>query len=379
MYLCKICNQANGARFGEGECAICHGGALKCDSMIENASALLANDGAKSFSISTVIDKEWLAREEKAWDSHLVCGESIKNWLNRRISLALRKASGAQYEPEGECRLVFDFSKGTIDLQKCDTFIFGRYKKRSAGLSQSRWKCSKCDGKGCAQCEGKGKYYESVEERIGDPVLKASGARDYVLHASGREDVDATNSAGRPFVLEVGAPKTRAIDLGAVAQEIAKSGEVEVVDLRFVPRSFVEVVTESHFDKTYEAEVEFEREIGEDDAAKIRSLEGVTLLQQTPTRVAHRRADLVRHRKVKHLEFVRSEGQDAAHATLIIKAEAGTYIKELISGDMGRTNPSISGITGMKARCIKLEVTGIDDIYLDFCLGGTKLLRTPVN
>lgn len=369
MQLCKICNLANGSRFGEGECAICEGGALQCDGMIEKGTAMLARNGAKSFSISTVIDKEWLAREEKAWDSHLRQGESIKNLLNRRISQALRKASGAEYQPEGECRLVFDFSKGAVDLQKCDVFIFGRYKKRAAGLSQSRWKCSKCDGAGCPQCEGKGKFYESVEERIGEPVKNATGARNYVMHASGREDVDATNSAGRPFVLEVGAPDIRTIDLGAAAQEIAKSGEVEVVDLRFVPRSFVEVVTESHFDKTYEAQVEFGGDVGEGEAAKIRSLEGVMLLQQTPTRVAHRRADLVRHRRIKHLEFIRSEGQDARHATLIIKAEAGTYIKELISGDGGRTNPSISGTLGFSAKCIRLEVTGIDDAYLDSCMG----------
>ncbi len=386
MYLCKICNLANGSRFGEGECGICGGSALKADAMAETGAQMLKADGAKSFSISTVIDKEWLAREEKAWDNGLGQAESIKNLLNRRISSALRKATGAEYCAEGECKVVFDFTKGTVDLQKSDMFIFGRYRKRAAGLSQSRWKCPKCDGrgymppahhdrivghdrgKGCPGCEGKGKFYESVEERIGEPVKKAAGARDYVMHASGREDVDATNSAGRPFVLEVSAPAIRTLDLVMLAGEIKKSGEVEAVDLRFVPRSFAEVVTESHFDKTYEAEVEFERDAGEADAAKIRALEGAMLLQQTPTRVAHRRADLVRHRKIKHLEFIRREGQDAKHATLIIKAEAGTYIKELISGDSGRTSPSVAGILGMGAKCTKLEVTMIDDGYLDFCL-----------
>jgi tRNA pseudouridine synthase 10 len=170
-------------------------------------------------------------------------------------------------------------------------------------------------------------------------------------------------------VLEVNAAGNRTLDLGALAAEIAASGEVEALDLAFVPRSFVEVVTESHFDKTYEAEVEFERDAGEAEMMKIRTLEGVMLLQQTPTRVAHRRADLVRHRRVKHIEAVRREGQDSTHATLIIQAEAGTYIKELISGDNGRTNPSVSGLLSMKAKCTRLEVTGIDDGYLDLCMG----------
>lgn len=368
MRLCSICNMANLGRFEEGECAICGGLALKADSLAAEAAALLKGRKAGSFSISTNMDKEWLAKEEKAFDERLKGAESVKSFLNRRISSALAKETKAAYRTEGECRIVFDFQKGTVELQEGDLFIFGRYRKRAAGLSQSRWICPKCEGKGCGNCEGKGKYYESVEERIGEPIMRAASAKAYTMHASGREDVDATNSAGRPFVMEVNGAKERSLDLESLSKEIAASGEVEAVDLAFVGRAFVEVVTESHFDKTYEAETEFDSDVGEEGLAKIRTLEGVMLLQQTPTRVAHRRADLVRHRRVKRMDAVRREGQDGRHATLIIMAEAGTYIKELISGDNGRTNPSVSGLLGAKAKCTRLEVVGIDDGYLDMCL-----------
>ena len=211
--------------------------------------------------------------------------------------------------------------------------------------------------------------YESVEERIGEPFKKALIADEYTMHASGREDVDATNTAGRAFVFEIKNPKKRKIDLGAVANEIAggvgKGKEVEVVDLAYVSRTFVELVTESHFDKEYEADVEFGREIDEKDGEKMRSIAGKTLLQQTPTRVAHRRADLVRSRKVKEFEIIGMEGKTAR---LRIKAEAGTYIKELISGDQGRTKPSIAEILGTSAVCKKLVVTEIDDGFLDFVM-----------
>ncbi|MFH0885207.1 MAG: tRNA pseudouridine(54/55) synthase Pus10 [Candidatus Micrarchaeota archaeon] len=370
MRLCSMCNLANGNRFEEGECYICNGAALKTEGMIAQAATLLVEKKAKSFSISTNIDKEWLAREEKAFDERMKDAESMKNFLNRRISAALSKASGAGYGAEGECKIVFDYAKGAVELREGDLFVFGRYRKRTAGLSQSRWICPRCEGRGCNNCQGKGKYYESVEERIGEPLMKAAQAQAYTMHASGREDVDATNSAGRPFVLELNAAKIRELDLGKISAEIAASGEVEAIDLAFVQRSFVEVVTESHFDKTYDAEVEFEKDVGDTEMIKIRTLEGVTLLQQTPTRVAHRRADLIRHRKIKHIEAIKREGQDALHATLIVRAEAGTYIKELISGDNGRTNPSVSGLLGMKAKCTKLEVTGIDDSYLDLCRMG---------
>jgi tRNA pseudouridine synthase 10 len=234
-----------------------------------------------------------------------------------------------------------------------------------AGLSQSRWVCTKCSGKGCKACEGKGKRYESVEERIGEPLKEAAAAAGYVLHASGREDVDATNSAGRPFVIMLKAPKKRKLNLKAIGKAIGESKEVSVEDLKVVPRGFVEVVTESHFDKSYKAGVEFQKELSNGDISIIKSLEGKMLAQKTPKRVVHRRADIMRYRKVKKIDAVEVKGR---HAVLTVTVEAGTYVKELVSGDDGRTEPSISGLLSTKAECKKLEVTGIDDGFIDLCL-----------
>jgi tRNA pseudouridine synthase 10 len=369
MMLCRVCNSANSGHFREGGCDICRGGALGTDGMIEKAIAMLRADKARSFSISTEIPREWLAAEEKAWDERLEGAESVKNLLNRLIVSRIRESAGIPYAPDGECRAVFDYASGAVSLRRNDMFVFGRYRKLSAGLSQSRWPCSKCEGRGCPSCGGKGRMYDSVEERIGEPAKSAFSAGGYVLHASGREDVDATNSAGRPFVLQIKEPAERDADLPALEREIGSGGEVSVSDLRLVPRGFVEVVTESHFDKTYEAEVEFDREPGEEGLGRIRAIEGRTLLQQTPSRVAHRRADLVRHRKVRRMEIAGSEGK---RATLLVNAEAGTYIKELISGDGGRTVPSVAGELGFPAVCRKLAVTGIDDAFLDLCLAAMR-------
>jgi tRNA pseudouridine synthase 10 len=291
--------------------------------------------------------------------------ESLKNMLNRTIAASLREGTSLPYDTDGDCRLVFDYREGEVSLERNGLFIFGRYRKLVPGISQSRWTCPKCKGKGCKKCGGKGKNYDSVEEKAGEPVKKAAEAADYVMHASGREDVDATNSAGRAFVLEVKDPKARELDYKAIAEEIAKGNEVSVDGLRTVKRGFVEVVTESHFDKTYKAEVRFGRELTDEDKERIEGIAGRTILQRTPTRVAHRRADLVRHRKVKELKVLESAGTSAK---LLIKAEAGTYIKELISGDEGRTEPSISDLLSTKAECVSLDVSEIDDGFLDFVL-----------
>ncbi|MBD3210649.1 tRNA pseudouridine(54/55) synthase Pus10 [Candidatus Micrarchaeota archaeon] len=366
MFLCEICNSANCKAFETGECHICQGKATQTPEMIKKAEALLEKEDAKSFSLSTRLPKDWMTREEDVWDLK-ICREtqSMKNLLNKRISGDISNAAGLEYSKEGDVRLVFDYRNGEVSVRRNDLFVFGRYKKLKPGLSQSRWPCRKCGGKGCPQCGGRGKNYDSVEERIGDPFKKDTGAESYVIHASGREDVDATNTAGRPFVLEISAPENRNPDLGRVADAIKASGEVEAEDLKIVDRSFVELVTESHFDKTYLAEVKLGRGITGKEAGKIESLTGQTILQRTPARVSHRRADLVRHRKVKNARVLEKRG-DAL--SLEIKAEAGTYIKELISGDKGRTSPSIAGMLSTEAECKRLEVTEINDGFIDFCI-----------
>ena len=329
------------------------------DSLIEKAAEKIAPDS--SFSISTVIPKKWLEREERLWDSRLEGCESIKTYANRHAGRALGKKTGARPDTDGDVRIVFDIEKGEVTAEPNDIFIFGRYKKLVAGISQSRWKCTECNGKGCKKCEGKGKMYESVEEKIGEVMKGETGAGDYSMHASGREDIDVVTTAGRPFVMQMAAAKSRKPDLGKIAKEIAGGKEVAVSDLKIVKRGAVELVASSHFDKEYEAEVEFEKEPGKEQVDAILSLGGKTIEQLTPERVAHRRAILTRRRKILGIKLISRKGKTAR---FVIETEAGTYIKELITGDNERTRPSFSSILGMKAGCVSLKVVKIEDEFL---------------
>ncbi|HIH65546.1 MAG TPA: tRNA pseudouridine(54/55) synthase Pus10, partial [Methanothermobacter thermautotrophicus] len=79
--------------------------------------------------------------------------------------------------------------------------------------------------------------------------------------------------------------------------------------------------------------------------------------QRTPVRVSHRRADRVRERRVLEISWNWLDGC----LELIIKGEGGLYIKELISGDSGRTEPSVSSVLGVPARCVALDVLEVGD------------------
>ena len=80
--------------------------------------------------------------------------------------------------------------------------------------------------------------------------------------------------------------------------------------------------------------------------------------QQTPLRVLRRRTDMVR---VKHVLDLSYEIIDDRTFSMRIKTEGGLYIKELISGDEGRSNPNVSEILGVNAICEQLDVIEVSE------------------
>jgi len=109
--------------------------------------------------------------------------------------------------------------------------------------------------------------------------------------------------------------------------------------------------------KVYRVIVEFENEITKKDIQLLENkLTNTTIKQKTPTRVLHRRADLTREKyiydvKVKILSPQKSE--------MKIRCQGGLYVKELVSGDDGRTTPSVSEILKNKAKPINLDVLNV--------------------
>lgn len=52
---------------------------------------------------------------------------------------------------------------------------------------------------------------------------------------------------------------------------------------------------------------------------------------------------------------------DPRHLELVVRCQGGLYVKELISGDGGRTTPSVSEILGCGARCTELDVIAVNE------------------
>jgi tRNA pseudouridine synthase 10 len=163
--------------------------------------------------------------------------------------------------------------------------------------------------------------------------------------------------SGRPFVAELRRPRRRTLDWAALARK-ASTPDAEFPVLYPVAIGDGEKVPAAHGPKRYLARVEVEGGATAADAERVAAgLRGATLRQRTPERVSLRRTDLVRERRV--LDASARVLEDRA-IELEVRTEAGAYIKEMISGDGGRTEPSCTSILGRPCACAALDVIDVE-------------------
>jgi len=290
-------------------------------------------------------------------------GESMKNEFGRALGKKIAEQTGkeAEYRKPEVVILVNPFF-GDVRIQINPLFVAGRYTKLVRDLPQSKWFCSSCRGKGCQKCNWTGKMYpESVEELIAKPFLEETEGEKTSFHASGREDIDARMlGSGRPFVIEISKPKKRFLDLKKIEGTINRHAKdkVSVSHLKFADKNMVRKLKRAESSqKEYRVLIEFEKEITAKDLRLLEEkLTNVIVKQRTPLRVLHRRADLTRE---KYIYQVKVKKLSPKTAEMEIRCQGGLYVKELVTGDEGRTTPSISEFFNNKAKPIKLDVLNI--------------------
>ena len=313
----------------------------------------------ETFLVGCQIAKDIQKRDEEFSEKFDLAVETIKKEVNRLIGLGIWE----RYDKEAEFErqdIVFNIDlrkKPKVRIQINPLYIEGKYNKYKRGIPQTKWPCSKCKGRGCEECNFTGKQYlESVEELLSETVLKHTKGYEAKFHGAGREDIDVRMlGTGRPFVLEIKEPKVRKIDLEKIAEEVAEvaAGKTEYLNLKFTERKRKAEIKVSSPDtyKVYRALVKCDDDIQEEDLEKLQSLHMIQ--QRTPIRVSHRRADKIREKEVKNIE---AKFIDSKTFEMIIKTEGGLYIKELISSDEGRSNPSVTEVLGTQAICAELDV-----------------------
>lgn len=244
-----------------------------------------------------------------------------------------------------------------------DIFLAGRYNKYLRNLSQSPW-IDKSDKR----------IKQSVQELIEDGLKKFLKFKKCVFSSSGREDVDVRMlGKGRPFVfrlvnLEESNPEPRVVSQIQDYINSSHRGMIHIRDLQVVSKeAFAKNIKDGEEEKTksYSAICCCSRLLSDDDILRISSMKDLVIKQKTPIRVLHRRSLIVRDRMIHKLNLRRLDAQERGHFPndhgkvfrLELLTEAGTYIKEFVHGDFGRTKPDLSElIQSCECDLIELDV-----------------------
>ncbi|KAF4799648.1 putative tRNA pseudouridine synthase Pus10 [Turdus rufiventris] len=213
-------------------------------------------------------------------------------------------------------------------------FVAGRYNKYSRNLPQTPW-----------IIDGERKLESSVEELISEHLMAEFKADR------------------RPFAIELVNPRRirfTAEEMRRLQQAINDSSDkIQVRDLQLVTREAIGRMKEGEEEKTktYSALIWTDKAIQREDIAFLDDIKELKLDQKTPLRVLHRRPLAVRCRLI---HTMKSEYIDEHHFRLHLKTQAGTYIKEFVHGDFGRTKPNIGSLLNRTADILELDVESVD-------------------
>jgi tRNA pseudouridine synthase 10 len=325
-------------------CELCGNVFERIPGLIGNMKTAAEGIEFETFLVGSRFPREVREREEALWEEFgIETAEPINREFNRELGKAFGMATGKDTAKNPDVVFIIEPYSGRVELQINPLYIYGRYRKLVRGIPQTPLP----------------DFEDSVASIICRPFSRVSGGK-CVFKGAGREDVDVRMLGnGRPFIVEIKRPKKRGLNLDAIAAEINESGKVEVLGLRFVsPKEAERVLTQNHR-KEYLALVRVDDGVTPEEAKYVAErLAGLEIHQRTPWRVRNARADKVRVKKVHEAE---ARWLDEKHFELRLVTDGGLYIKELVSGDRGRTRPSVSDLLGKPAWCERLDVLNIFD------------------
>ncbi|KAK0182934.1 hypothetical protein PV327_001016 [Microctonus hyperodae] len=282
---------------------------------------------------------------------------------------------------DDEFMKYFSLSSGHVTIGKISCFhrgifIGGRYKKLSRHLSQTPW-----------YINGEKKMETSVQDLLCNHIVKYTNSDTLKFLSSGREDVDVrTINRGRPFAVELINPKVTIITaekLAEIVNEINASTKlVEITSgLKFLCSGDLQKLKEGENIKTkcYRALCILRHKSKDDiNLEQLSNMKNIKIIQKTPIRVLHRRPLTPRTRLLREMrarwltiEEIKTARELFSESRIDhnllnhlfvfdIKTQAGTYVKEFVHGDFGRTRPNLSDILGAEVDIVALDVTAVN-------------------
>uniref|UniRef100_A0A182EIJ1 DNA topoisomerase n=2 Tax=Onchocerca ochengi TaxID=42157 RepID=A0A182EIJ1_ONCOC len=270
----------------------------------------------------------------------------------------------------------------TVSFERNPLFIAGRYCKFSRNMSQSPWSAST----DIPRITG-----HSVSEKIGAPFIKETGCDITRFVASGREDIDVRMlGTGRPFVLQLINPKKISSFQGHNLKTTLKRLEDDInknLDVKVLPglkqitsdQASLIKIGQDEKRKLYTGYCYSTRKLDELVLNELRHKAPIEVIQKTPVRVLKRRPLLERRRTIFSIAALKL---DDHHFLVRMETQAGTYVKEFVHGDFGRTRPSLADLLDFECGeidILELDVEGVDMEWPPNFIGGDHVFYICYN
>lgn len=252
----------------------------------------------------------------------------------------------------------------SIELSHDSIYLAGKYTKNARNISQSPW------------IESTSVEY-SVSSIIGDYLKEKFMADGYRFSSAGREDIDVRMLGdGRPCLFEIINPRINIQLINSPGIELCRewsfhfTEHVLIHDLINVKKNLATKAIkegEETKKKIYLATVMVPSHKNlENNLKRLNEMEStpIVLNQKTPIRVLQRRSNLTRTKNIYKIHGKLINSNESNYISLLIYAEAGTYIKEFVHGDYGRTVPSLADLLSFEysdsCKMITLDVLHVD-------------------
>lgn len=238
-------------------------------------------------------------------------------------------------------RLDDNINGPAIRIYNSPIYIYGEYIKMSRNMTQTPLMI-------CRSL----KTERSVSDFTGEfQKFYSSGPVKFM--SCGREDIDVRCLEGRPFIIEVQSPKKNIFN-DQIPIDFYK--EIDIKNCALAKKDCKDMINSDESNKYYNLDIYSLDQISFDSK--------YYLEQKTPLRVLHRRANMVRNKTIEVLKVTELVKEDGHYYEVSIKASSGTYIKEWVNGDFGRTSPNLNA-----------DLLNLDVLRVEKQIGDSAIIR----
>ena len=332
------------------KCYVCGGLSRGVEELSDIAIRSLEESGVvfRTFEVGTKLPADVVERESEIVKVFGIdTAETIKHEFNRRIGRIIVRRRGFRVDKvRPDVVVEVDVVNRTATVRRNPIYVLTRYVKLSRAVSQAQ------------RIPG----VVTTMVQLLDPVKREVGGREVIIHAEGREDVDARMlGAGRPVVIQIREPQRYIFNpkqlMDAASNELVRFlGGVEA------SKSDVRRIKSAKDNKVYRALVLFGRDVSEEEIANATKLfNNAVITQYTPSRIKRRPSSKKWRRMVYEMSAILVTPR---LAEVFIRCQSGLYVKELLNGDGGRTRPSLAEVLNTDVEVLELDVLDVESMEL---------------